>query len=438
MRWMIKVGNDTLGPVEENAALEILRANPTAQVRGEGGGRWMAAADSPFANHITPPPAPSRQGAAPKGGSIKFKVIIVLIIVSILWTFASANGWLGILIGLVLGAWTVERHRKGRPSLLSVVLNRGHGILMTGGTIMVAVGLVLVGGKALLAARERELVTELTRKAEEAQQAATENRRNELKDGLLTQIDTWRHRLVDAARTADEAGGLATATKLTTAVTTEIVDATKLLDDDGSALKPIRQESEKQVALLEARATLPKNVADVADAITTGKKHASSRAWAEADQAYDAALAVLSDLERRGEALVKYYPAGFDPAVRRAEVDKLKARIAAPLAQEKKRLAKEEEKRKEKEAKDAAYRAICGPEPVLSPFDGEVVGLESALQETAHDPDSIDVENCTTPRLTSDECWTFACNVRGKNAFGALILTRKTFSHSNALGFVEK
>jgi len=61
--------------------------------------------------------------------------------------------------------------------------------------------------------------------------------------------------------------------------------------------------------------------------------------------------------------------------------------------------------------------------------------LESKIEESAHDPDSIDVSNCTRPVLSKDNCWVSTCDVRGKNAFGALTLQKQTWSYSKALGF---
>ena len=59
------------------------------------------------------------------------------------------------------------------------------------------------------------------------------------------------------------------------------------------------------------------------------------------------------------------------------------------------------------------------------------------IKQTAHDPDSIDVENCTQPVMSGEACWLFGCDVRGKNAFGAKVFSRKRYSYSKALGFQE-
>lgn len=86
----------------------------------------------------------------------------------------------------------------------------------------------------------------------------------------------------------------------------------------------------------------------------------------------------------------------------------------------------------------AAYRVLCGEDaPVMSPWDGELVGAETYVGQTAHDPDSIDVERCTVPVLTREDCWSTTCQVRGRNAFGALVLNRMRFNvaaHNRILG----
>ncbi len=89
---------------------------------------------------------------------------------------------------------------------------------------------------------------------------------------------------------------------------------------------------------------------------------------------------------------------------------------------EKKRL---EEEQAEREAL-AALKAVCGSSPTVSAWDGGISAVDRFMELTAHDPKSINSENCTTPVLT-DICWKTTCTVRGKNAFGALIANTYTF-----------
>lgn len=79
-------------------------------------------------------------------------------------------------------------------------------------------------------------------------------------------------------------------------------------------------------------------------------------------------------------------------------------------------------------AERAALSAVCGDTPpMLSAWDGELVGSERYLAASAHDPGSIDVEHCTNPVLTR-ACWITTCEVRGRNAFGMRVLNRVRFS----------
>jgi hypothetical protein len=80
-------------------------------------------------------------------------------------------------------------------------------------------------------------------------------------------------------------------------------------------------------------------------------------------------------------------------------------------------------------AERQALSAMCGNSPPsVGGWDGELIGSEQYVQRTAHDPESIDVENCTQPVLTRQLCWTSVCDVRGRNAFGAMVLNRLRFS----------
>jgi hypothetical protein len=51
--------------------------------------------------------------------------------------------------------------------------------------------------------------------------------------------------------------------------------------------------------------------------------------------------------------------------------------------------------------------------------------IDHHFKRSAHDPGSIDSENCTVPVLT-EGCWKTSCIVRGKNAFGAMVANQYT------------
>ena len=150
----------------------------------------------------------------------------------------------------------------------------------------------------------------------------------------------------------------------------------------------------------------------------------AKRSWIEADQALDEVLQRVPALQAADPSFRAFVVGGFDPARKKAQVAAAKAGIAGAVAAEKKR-----------EEAAQAYRALCGEAPVVSSWDGALVGLTSAIKETANDPDSIDVSRCTQPELTKGSCWVSTCNVRGKNGFGGMILLRQTWSYSKLLGF---
>jgi len=81
-------------------------------------------------------------------------------------------------------------------------------------------------------------------------------------------------------------------------------------------------------------------------------------------------------------------------------------------------------------AATAAAAARCGDAPDI--VEGRT---KRYLQQTANDPDSIEVPRCTPPVLTRN-CWESRCLVRGRNAFGALVLNAYTvnIAHGSVTG----
>jgi hypothetical protein len=297
-------------------------------------------------------------------------------------------------------------------------------------------------------AAKRQLQAEQQRAQAEAEAAAKAKQRAELEKTLPSTIVGWQGKLTEALGVADKTTA-AEGRSLTKLVQEDIAAHIQRMGEPTPAsLAELAKRSSEQYDQLDARAALSQKIKTVDSEIAAGKTATKRQAWTAADAAYESALGAIAAIEKIPADVKRYVPEEFNIATKRAEVEQLRKTIAGPLAQEKKRLEreelarrareeKEEAKRKAQEAKDAAYAAMCGDKPVVGGWDGEVVGLESALRQTAHDPGSIDVENCTTPILTQGACWRFRCNVRGKNMFGAMILQQKWFSYSNALGFQE-
>jgi hypothetical protein len=93
----------------------------------------------------------------------------------------------------------------------------------------------------------------------------------------------------------------------------------------------------------------------------------------------------------------------------------------------------DKEKREEdaRQAAAAALKETCGEVPLVSAWDGSIPIVERHLRSSAHDPDSIEVSECTTPVLNDAVCWVSTCKVRGNNAFGGKILQIMRFAMTN-------
>lgn len=250
--------------------------------------------------------------------------------------------------------------------------------------------------------RERERVVAVTRAREIADRAASvRSAAPPLLARVRTDIDR-AHSLV-AAGTFDEAHGIAEAAKAALAETAALVPpvdgATALLAEADAIFRDSANLSAIQAALLDAR-----------DAKATSPGADDALAWSGRLETLAAALrqAPPVAVERFGEDLSREADA----------LDRLRARYRRQI-----------ERAQRREDERLARLVVCGDAPPLvGGFDGELVGSERFIARSAHDPDSVDVENCTVPVLTTDSCWVSVCEVRAKNLLGALVLARYQFS----------
>jgi hypothetical protein len=149
-------------------------------------------------------------------------------------------------------------------------------------------------------------------------------------------------------------------------------------------------------------------------------KLAQSQDWITADEVTKAAFETVEKLKQHGEEFVKK-----------------EGKPGFSLEREIKTLEALKKKIEPKAEKDRAYAKSCGDPPPVDGWDRGNFELEGQLKRTAHDPSSIDVENCTQPVLMTERCWQLTCDVLGKNAFGAQVRNRKKFFYSKAGGFSE-
>lgn len=136
-------------------------------------------------------------------------------------------------------------------------------------------------------------------------------------------------------------------------------------------------------------------------------------------------------------------PAPDPPAVVGEAPKPHRLTVAERKAIEDKRAAREAERLKKKQDREAqqhaaeveaqrATDAFCGEIPKRSAWDGIYIGLERIFKDNANDPDSVEFLRCSEASgRPMPSCWVLTCDVRAKNMFGAKILRTLRFSKSS-------
>ncbi|MCB9666275.1 MAG: hypothetical protein H6732_19350 [Alphaproteobacteria bacterium] len=151
------------------------------------------------------------------------------------------------------------------------------------------------------------------------------------------------------------------------------------------------------------------------DAMSSYDAATKSKEYSRAEQAISTALLSAESMERE----CPEFASKIGLAAWKARANKSLARVAPKAASERK-------KAQDEAAAAEALRTMCGTSPTISSWDGELLGAARFLRESAHDPGSIEVTDCSRPVLT-DACWRSRCKVRGKNAFGGTVLNIMDF-----------
>jgi hypothetical protein len=458
MAWYVNANGTTFGPAEDAQVIEWIRSGRmlhATMICYVGSQQWVELASyPPFAEalrFVAPPPPPMGMAApvqprpaAPKSKPTDPRLkLVIWVLVLLLVSFTSA--WLGLVLSIAMLGSSEFARRKRKQSFVGWVLRRepSQGLVLAS---LVLGAVMFVGGSSRAIAGWMDDLS--ARRAAQAKEADMVKRQADLLASVPTRIAGWRAKLSEVQSAAETTnyfeGGLTTVDGVT-------ADVTALTTQLGSATPPEVAQVKADAAAVrekyEARTEFNAAVNDFGQQVVTAKQQATTKQWLAADQACGAALQDLDTLSKAAPWLAPFLPAGFDIASKQKDVSALRSQIAGPVAAERQRAeraeaarqakeAKEEAARQAKEAKEAAYAAVCGEKPGLSAWDGELIGVASVLKESANDPDSIEVKNCTPPGLSSDNCWISTCDVRGKNAFGAKILKRITFSKSK-LGFQQ-
>jgi hypothetical protein len=447
MRWYINIGDGSVaGPFEESDVIASLLSGhyAAAYVLPEGAKDWRpVTAHPPFAAALLGsrgaavplPAAPAT--STPKGATMSPAARYLILAFGVLVLFVMAKTPTGMVVGIGLVLWGFVAHRKQLRTPIELVLRRPPARLAaiaTGslGALMLIVRMVVALGAYGAAQNAKQEVADAQAKRDEALRGALAE--------LPAKINSWRPRVTGAwdqaaAHTKD---AVASGMQIVSDVQVEEGAFAKRLG--AAAVPPDLTAVSGETADTQTKL---KGAADILDAIDTidpsikeGRKHAAAGEWISADDAYAKALGALQSVGSAADWLKPFVPSTLNAEKKSKELGGMRASIAGAVAAQRKREEKKAAERREKELKAELYATLCGASPGLSVWDGALIGLESALKETANDPASIDVKNCTAPRLTTEHCWISTCDVRGKNVFGGMVLNRATFSHST-LGFEE-
>lgn len=330
---------------------------------------------------------------------------------------AAALPLAGLLSGLALvglaGAHVAGKVPAGLAGPIGLAgASRGGDIarsaaLGTFGLLIVALGASALGQaaeeKKALAEQEAERATAVAQKAEEDQRLRAEA------GTIIAALDAD----IAEIRAATTAMEFERAEQLGSAVLTKY--------DPYLTLNPKAPELVESMVALKGLAALVEGVgrarasADEAkQSFVTAETLRLAKDWMGADDLYTGALGILDGIS--GD-YVKF----TDSSGTRKDLERGQRRVAKRAAAARKKLVEEEAER-------AALALLCGPKPLQSGWDGSLPAVKDYLRESANDPDSIEVSDCTIPQLTKKYCWLSTCKVRGKNGFGAMILNQYRFS----------
>jgi len=379
-----------------------------------------------------PPAMPAVSPPAPPAGKPPILPIVFGFVAFMGVGWSINNAWLGIATGLAVIASAVVAHQRGRRALIALVWKNQPGILWTLATAALGALYISLGINKLGADRKQAAETEGRARAAQIAQKAHLAEQQRLTAELPRAVNEFREQLAEAARRAEASGA------------NDGLSRVKLIKDAISALaarfdgqvplqlRAVEQDTDEQVAALTARVQLQQTYESIDSQIASAKDAIGHSNWLAADNDYTAALRAVDAVEKSRATLAAYIPPAFDATRRRAEINSLRSRIAGQVAIAKKKLAAEEDKR----IREAAYTAVCGPKPGLQPGEDAWVLFKMKLEKVANDPDSIEIVDCTLPVMTEKHCWVTRCNIRGKNAFGHLVLQQKWVGFSK-LGVEE-
>ena len=349
-----------------------------------------------------------------------------LIAALVVFSMAIWAPGLALLIGFGLGTWSVLTLRKQGRIALSRSRNI-HPIAMLAFAVAVGGGSVakLVGEYKDNQRREQAEIAQKDEAARHAAERAAEEQRiaarqaehdAALRNGAPTKAAEFNSELdnVQSAMAKEE--------------WISALDALESLAPKAEEMKALEPSPPEFPPVLERYQKLDQQVRPVADAIRsleqTTKRIAEAdesvkgtkdgATWLAAKKTWQEAKSTLESLD------------ASDPSVRGYLPDYL-TNLSRDMDARLKRAKRYADPYESKLAEAEALRILCGDPPAGcgGGWDGECIGTKTAFKRVAHDPGSVDVENCSQPVLTKEHCWVSECTVRAKNMFGAKVVSRK-------------
>lgn len=369
--------------------------------------------------------------------STDYRKWIVIGLGAVLFTIADSTPAAGITIGVGLIGWSIASFKRGVRSLLALI----YPTLKS--SVPAAIG-TLCFGLLLIGTAINSLVQRAVQRqaAEQAERDAQVRRDREAAEKLAEEQRMAAEAAARDVRLRAEAGPVSAAfNKSLEDVQASIaasdwqqaltqLDALAPQADSFKALTPLPMEYQgvlerytkmraqvSPLAPLAARLANARELSARANQLTSGTKDGET--WSQAKSLWIEALQDVEAVE------------SSDPSVRSLVSDDLLA-LRRSIEASLKKASRYADPYERKLAELAALKVVCGDAPVGcgGGWDGECIGAKSAFKQIAHDPSSVDVENCSAPVLTKKHCWVSECTVRAKNAFGAKIAKTHTFSFS--------
>lgn len=207
------------------------------------------------------------------------------------------------------------------------------------------------------------------------------------------------------------------------------VQESKLQEQQAEQEKVLREAKEKQEQNRREEFNTNRNaiLKEISQLINSGEYTKAKQLTAKYAITGDLELTALRKRAEEMEIVAQLKKIPADQTERNLELYEKLTRLAP---ENKKYRSKQEhyqgiidKQKKESQDRIAKY----GEPPVQSPWDGSYRPVETYLEKTMHNPDSLKMDGCTKVYHTKSG-WLVGCQFRGSNAFGAIVRNARWFT----------